>query len=433
MSPSFLAIWSTQVLSIVGTGLTAFGLGIWILETTGSVTAFGLSFFFAWLPGLVVAPLAGVIADRWDRSWVMALADAGAGLRTVVLLLLFSTGRLEVWHIFAAAAVRSFFEAFQTPAYSAAVTQLVAREQLGRANGLIQFGNSGAGVLAPALGGLIFASVGIEALLWIDLVTFIAAVVTLLVTRIPRPEVSTVGAATEASFASQLSFGWRYLRSRPGLWALTLYMAIINLIVAQFLVLQNPLVLSFAGPSELGLVLASGGLGAVVGGLVMSAWGGPARRIYGVVLYAFPLAVGLVCVGLQAWLPLIMVGAAVLHFGLPIINASSTTIFQHQVEADVQGRVFSTLRMVVQAPFPLAYLTAGLLADHIFSPLLVAGGPLTASVGRVLGVGPGRGIGLMLLLWGVVALIVGVWALRQPRLIEVEADTLEADALEARA
>jgi len=426
MSRTFLAIWSTQALSILGTGLTTFGLGIWILETTGSVTAFGLSFFFAWLPGLVVAPLAGVVADRWDRNWIMAVADVGAGLRTVVLLGLLAAGSLEVWHIFVAAAVRSFFESFQMPAYSAAVTQLVERENFGRANGMKQFGNSGANILAPALGGFAFANFGIEVLLWIDIVTFLLAVLTLAAVRVPRPEASEAGARAGTSFKSQLTFGWHYVRGRPALWALTLFMALINLIVAQFLVLQSPLVLSFSDASGLGLVLSSGGIGALLGSVLMSTWGGPKRRVYGVVLYAFPLAVGLLLVGIEAWLPLIIAGTAILHFGLPITNASAGAIFQTQVEADVQGRVFSALRMIVQAPFPIAHLSAGPLADHVFSPLLVEGGALAPTLGPVLGTGPGRGIGLMLVLWAAVALAIGVWAFKRPRLLSIEDEGAEA-------
>ena len=156
LSPSmrvFTVVWLGQVVSIVGSGLTSFALNLWVFQHTESVTQFALTGLFTVLPTVALSPLAGALADRWDRRWVMVLSDAGAALTTLAVALLFLTGQIAVWHVYLAVAASAVFGAFQWPAYTAATTLLVPKEHLGRANGMMQFGRASAEILSPTLAG----------------------------------------------------------------------------------------------------------------------------------------------------------------------------------------------------------------------------------------------------------------------------------------
>jgi MFS family permease len=159
---TFTIVWFGQLVSVVGSGLTTFALGVWIFERTGSATQFALIGLFAVLPRVALSPLAGTIVDRWDRRRAMIVSDAGAGLSTLILVLLLFSSTVEVWHIYLIVAASSAFSTIQFPAYAAATTLLVSRENLGRANGMIQFAKAAAEILAPALAGLLVQTIQLQ-------------------------------------------------------------------------------------------------------------------------------------------------------------------------------------------------------------------------------------------------------------------------------
>lgn len=424
---TFVLIWLGQVVSMLGSGLTNFGLGVWVYERTGSVTDFTLIFFCGTLPGLLLSPFIGVLVDRWDRRMVLLLSDLGAALGTVALVTLLMTDSVALWHIYAIVAFSTVFMAFQFPAYGASVTLLVPKKHLGRASGMTQLGASAARIIAPLLAGVLMPFVRLEGLIAIDLATFIFAAVTLLVVRIPRPERSAAGqAAGGGSFLRQAAFGWQYLKMRPALLSLLAFFAVLNLFFAMSQVLTTPLVLSVAGPAQLGLVLSLGSAGALAGGLLMSTWGGPARRIWGVLGFSPLLGLALILIGASSWIPLIAAGVFLLFFLVPIINGSDQALWQSKVEPDIQGRVFAMRQLLSQFTTPIAFLAAGPLADHVFRPLLAPGGALAGSLGPVFGVGEGRGIGLQFALMGALMIVAAVGGLLQPRLRSLDEDVPDA-------
>lgn len=417
----FLLVWIGQVVSILGSGLTQFGLGVWAFQKTGSVTDFTLIFVFGTVPGLLLAPFVGALIDRWDRRWVMILSDLGAALGTVALMLLFMADRLEIWHLYAVVAVGTAFMSFQFPAYGAAITQLVTKENLGRASGLLQFGGASARIVSPVMAGALLPLIGLEGLIAIDLVTFVFAVVLLLFVRIPRPPQTAAGrAAAGGSILSQAGYGWTYLKTRPALMSLLIYFAGLNLFFALSQVLTTPLVLAFAGAPQLGFVLAMGSAGALVGGLVMGAWGGPKRKIYGILGFSPLMGLAFLLIGTAPWVPVIAAGVFALFFLVPIINGSDQALWQSRVEPDVQGRVFAMRQLLSQFTAPIGFLIAGPLADRVFGPLLAPGGALAGSVGQLIGVGPGRGIGLLFIVMSVLMIAAAGAGFLSPRLRSLE-------------
>jgi DHA3 family macrolide efflux protein-like MFS transporter len=419
---TFLLIWFGQLISLTGSGLTGFALGVWVYQRTGSVTQFALISLSTALPGIVFSPIAGALVDRWDRRWAMILSDAGAGLCTLSVALLFVAGRLEVWHIYIAMAASSTFGAFQWPAYSAATTLLVPKEHFGRASGMVQLSEAAAQIASPVMAGALMGVIQVQGVILIDFATFLFAVFTLLFSHVPKPEKTAEGKAGQGSLLREATYGWTFIRARPGLLGLLLFFAATNFATGIIQVLFTPLVLSFATAAVLGLLLSIGGLGFLTGSLTMSVWGGPKRRVYGILGSNLLMGGVLFIAGFppRTWL----IGAAVfvLFFSLPITNGCSQAIWQSKTAPDVQGRVFAVRRMIAWVTLPLAYLIAGPLADQVFEPLLMPGGPLASSVGRIIGVGVGRGIGLLYIILGFMILLATPVAYLYPRLRHVEAE-----------
>jgi MFS family permease len=422
----FSVIWLGQLVSTLGSGLTGFALGVWIYQETNSTTLFALNLLAFAVPNLLVSPIAGALVDRWDRRWVMVMSDTGAGLCTLAVAYLFINGNLQVWQVIALTALSAAFSTFQWPAYSAATSLLVPKEQLGRAGGMVQIGEAISQLISPAVAGAMFVTVGLQGVVLVDFATYIFAVLTLLLVRIPRPEVSIEGQAGKGSLLKEAGFGWTYIVSRAGLLGLLLFFAATNFLSGLINPLLAPLILDMTSADMLGYLASIVGFGMLAGTLVMSAWGGPKRRIQGVLVFSLLAGVFLSFLGLQPSLPLMAVAGFGMMFAMPIINASSQAIWQSKVALDVQGRVFSVRRMIAWSTLPLAYIVAGPLADKVFKPLLVEGGPLANSLGKVIGVGPGRGVGLMFIVIGLLSILVTCLAYLNPHVRNVEDELPDA-------
>lgn len=419
---TFTLVWAGQLVSLTGSGLTGFALGVWVYQRTGSVTQFALISLFTTLPGIVFSPIAGALVDRWDRRTAMILSDAGAGLCTLSVALLLLANRLEVWHIYGLMALSSTFSAFQWPAYSAATTLLVPKEHYGRASGMVQLAEAIAQIASPVLAGVLMGSIQVQGIILVDFATFLFAVLTLLVVRIPRPVVTTEGEEARGSLLREAAYGWNYIVARSGLLGLLLLFAATNFFLGIIEVLFTPMVLSFASTAALGTILTIGGLGFLGGSLMMSVWGGPKVRVNGIYLFSLLQGCVLFVAGFPPSVP-ILAGAAFTYFlGFPIVSGCSQAIWLSKTPPDVQGRIFAMRRMIAWSALPLAYLAAGPLADRVFEPLLVEGGALANSVGQIIGVGPGRGIGLLYIVVGTLTLLITGVSYLYPPLRNVETE-----------
>lgn len=425
----FMVIWLGQTVSQIGSGLTGFALGVWVYQTTGSTMQFALISLFAVLPRIVLSPVAGVLVDRWSRRWAMIVGDSGAGAGTLIIAVLFFSGRLEIWHIYVATALSAAFSTLQWPAYAAITPELVAKENLGRANGMVQVGHGASEILAPLLAGMLVLALGLPGIILIDVSTFAFAVLTLLIIRLPETRTLAPKAANQP-FWRELAFGWTYLQARPGLMGLLVFLAVISLVWAMLGAILTPMMLSFAGPDKLGVIISVAGVGYLSGSLLMSSWGGPRRWITGVLGFELLSAVSFVVMGLHPSVGLVALGAFVAHLAIAMGLSCNQALWQSKVNLQVQGRVFATQQMITQAAAPLGLVIAGFLADHIFEPLLLANGPLSGSIGQVLGVGPGRGMALLLIGLGLVKLTLSVWGMAYPPIRRVEdelPDAVKAD------
>jgi len=424
---AFLLVWFSQLVSVFGSGLTSFALGLWVYQTTGSVTAFSLMALAATLPRILVSPLAGAAADRFDRRIVMAVSDAGAGLSTLAVALLMASGRLEIWQLYVATLWGAACSAFQWPAYSAATAQLVPQEQLGRINGLVSIGRGASEVLAPALAGLLVGVIGVPGVMLIDVGTFLFATAVLLLVRFPAlphaaPEPSTPAQPPKAGLLQEAAAGWRYVIARPGLLWLLVFVAFFNLVWSMVGALAAPLVLNFSTPEGLGWFITIAGSGMLTGSLVMSAWGGPKRRIFGVIGFELLSGLCFVLMGMKPAFWRLALGAFGAHFTIAVIDGSNKSIWQSQVPVEMQGRVFAVWQMAALSMTPLAYLSAGPLADGIFEPLMRSAGAaqVLPLLSALVGTGPGRGIGLIFVIMGVLKVLIATagWMNKNVRDVE---------------
>jgi MFS family permease len=425
---TFAVVWAGQLVSLVGSGLTGFALGVYVYQQTGSTTYFALISLATTLPGILLSPIAGALVDRWDRRVVMIVSDAGAGACTLVLALLLTSGQLHLWQIYLFMALSSSFGALQWPAYSAATTLLVPKEQLGRASGMVQIAEATGSILSPLIAGTLVGLIGVPGVMLIDFATFLFAVGTLLPVSIPRPPVTASGVESKGSLLREAAYGWTYIRARAGLLGLLILFATTNFFGSMVGVLIQPMMLSFTSPAVMGRAFSAAGLGMLAGSLTMSAWGGPKRKVFGILVFEFLSGLGMVLAGLRASAPLIAVAGFLVLFTMPITNACSQAIWQRKVAPDVQGRVFAVRRMIAWSTMPLAYLAAGPLADRVFGPLMVEGGALADSVGQVIGVGPGRGIGLLFVVMGALYSLASIGGALYPRLRRVELELPDAVA-----
>jgi MFS family permease len=405
---TFFMVALGQLISMIGTGLSSFALGVWVYQQTGSVSDFAFISVVALLPGILLAPLAGAIADRWDRRLVMIASDTLAAIGTLGLAALLWSGSLQIWHVYIVTALGALANAFQRPAYLAAVAQLVPKRYLGQANGIVQLGGAVGDLLAPLIGGGLVLLIGLHGIVMIDMASFLVAVTTLLLVRFPN----MLFVRREEPLMREVVSGWRYIVKRPSLVAMVVFFVVFNYLFSIPTVLVTPLVLAFASPVALGTVMAASGLGALFGSLVMSFWGGTRRRATGMVGFTivFGLATAIMGLGAQPIFPTI--GLFGLWAALIMINAHWMSLIQSKVGLELQGRVLATNQMMASSMMPLGFLTAGPLADRIFEPLLQPGGLLAPTVGALIGTGPGRGMALLLIIVGGLLMIWGAIGLR---------------------
>jgi MFS family permease len=418
---AFFIVWAGQLVSVTGTSLTGFGLQVWVFLETGSVTKLALVTLARALPSVVLGPIAGVLVDRWDRRRAMLGADVLAAAATLLIAALFITDSLALWHIYLLVGVGEIGNAFQVPAWMAAVSLLVPKRHLGRANGLVQLNDGVSLVVAPALGGVLLVTTGLGGILLIDVVTFVVGIATLLAVRFPPPEASAETAPT-GSMRRDVAVGWRYLRERRGLlWLLFIY-AGVNFVFSISTVLFLPLVLAFGTEADAGWVLTAGGFGVIAASLAVGSWGVPSRKVLTVMGGIFLDGLFFVLVGWKAALPTIIIGIVLMFANGTLVNAASQVIWQSKVAPAVQGRVFALRRMLAQFVSPLGILLAGPLADNVFEPLMAPGGALAGSVGSLIGTGPGRGIGLLVIITGLLASLLGMtgWLHARVRNLETE-------------
>jgi len=366
----FFTIWTGQAFSILGSALVQFALIWWLTQTTGSATVLATASLVGFLPVIFLGPFAGALIDRWNRRLVMIAADSLIALATLGLIVLFWTGIIQPWHVYAILFVRSLGSSFHWPAMQASTSLMVPREHLSRIAGGNQALQGGLNILAPPLGAVLLGLLPMYAVLSIDILTALLAVLPLLFVRIPQPErVKATGLSPVGAFWSDFKAGLRYVVSWPGLLIIALMATLVNFMVNPPFALMPLLVTEHFGGGifQVGWMDSAVGIGAVLGGVILGVWGGFRRRIFTTLLGLSGMGVGIILIGLAPsdayWLGL--AGVALTGFMMPITNGPLHAIVQSTVAPEMQGRVMTLINSLASAMTPLSMAVAGPLSDRL--------------------------------------------------------------------
>jgi hypothetical protein len=363
---SFTFLWFGQIVSLIGSAMTWFAFTLWAWGETGKASSLATISFLTFLPTILFSPIAGAFVDRWNRKLVMALSDLASALGTLIILLIYTFGDLQLWHIYSVSILAGFFTAFQYPAYSAAVTTMLSQEEYVRAEGMLGSARALSGILAPIFGAVLYVRVGLNGVMLIDLATFIFALAILLLIHIPQPKQTQAGLQSRGSLSQEIGFGFRYIKQTQSLYALTILFMLSGFFLAIGATLMAPLVLNATGNNEsaLATVQSTGAVGGVIGGVILSLWGGTKRRIHTILIGGVGACLlGITWLGMSTAILWWAAGGFFFAFFEPFVEGGNIAIWQVSVPADVQGRVFSARHLLVQIPYVIGILVSGYLAE----------------------------------------------------------------------
>ncbi|MBG9943792.1 MFS transporter [Brevibacillus formosus] len=420
----FLIIWSGQLFSAIGSGLTAFALGVFVFQQTHSTMSYSFTILFSFLPSFLLLPFSGVLADRFDRKKMMIIGDLGSIAGILFILLVMLSGRMELWHIYLGVGISSISAAILNPAFKAAVSDLVSEEMYSQASGLIQLASSAQYLISPLVAGFLLSAFDIQLVLFIDMITFLLAVGAVLM--IMKHE-ATPRKYERQSFFREMSEAFRYLLSKKGVFSFVLLMSVVCFYIGLLQSLFGPMMLAFTDSKTLGLALSVSASGMLVSSLLIGLFGMGKSKV-------FMLSFSLVLAGLfyalmgvftSVWL--IMIFGFLFFITLPFVNTSLEVLIRTNVENERQGRVWSMITAISQIGFVLAFGSAGFLADHVFNPLFDPDRLLGQTVGQIIGTGSGRGIGFLFILSGVLVAILGIVIGRVRKIRDLEGMTLKGN------
>jgi MFS family permease len=400
----FAVLWAPQTLALTARGLTTFAVGVWLYEKTHSATLYSLLSVSTMLPGVLAAPLVGWAVDRLGARRALLLADAAAVLVGVSLILMFHGDLASPVLLYLVLGFGALLTAAQWPAYTALVTAVAPPRQLSRAAALMQVGFAGQQVLAPVIAGVLLGGIGVTGVVGLDVAMSVVALVSLYSMSIPEQQPTAV----ESSVWQDLRAAFALTQER-GLLRLAGYIIASYLPGGFVLVLATPLVLTISGPETLGVVMSVMGVGMLVGSVMASGLAAARGGVRRMLRYDALLAIAMLGASLATSALRVSVIGFLFLFGLAGVMAEEQAVWQVRIPIAAQGRVFALRRALTWASLPLSYALAGPLADHAFKPAMSAGGALAGVLGPVFGVGPGRGIALLLVCGGLLKGSIVLW------------------------
>lgn len=373
----FLLLWSGQLVSAIGGGLTSFGLGVYVFNQTGSAAGMALVTLLAFLPTLLLSVPAGVLADRYDRRLLMMLGDGLSAIGVAYILICMLRGGAALYQICIGVFVSSVFSSLLEPAYRATVTDLLTRDEYSKASGMVSLAGSARYLVSPLLAGLLLAVSDIKLLLILDICTFFLTVIT---TALARRGLTAKAAGTREGFLESLRGGWRAVTRKRGVIILILVSSVLTCFMGAFQILAEPLLLDFTSSTVLGIVETVCACGMLVSSLLLGVQGIKKGYVKVLCLSLFLAGVTMVVFGLKENIYLIAVAGFCFFATLPFANNCLDYLVRTNIPGDTQGRAWGLIGFLSQIGYVAAYGTAGLLADGIAAGMQVGVGRGAAAV-----------------------------------------------------
>lgn len=398
----YLLLWSTQALSALGSGMTGYALVVWLFLRNGSALQTALLSVCSYAPYVIMSIFAGAMSDRWNKKRTMLICDFIAALSTVFVFVLIKTDSLHAWHLYVLNALNGLMNTVQQPACEVASTLLVPKEYYQKTSGLRSFSQSLNSILTPVLATAIFSFAGIEAVIAIDLLTFVVAFLALgLFIHIPEKSMDRQPGEGLLSSAGK---GLAWLKQNPLILNLILFLACINLVAATYNAALPAMLLSKdnGGEMVLGIVNTCVGIATLAGSIFVTVMPVPKNRVR-VICLALILSMStenfLLAFGNSplAW----CIGAVLGWLPIPLMSANMDVIFRNTIPPDMQGRVYSCRNTLQYFTIPIGFLAGGFLVDKVFEPLM-SNQPETGLLASLFGFGKGSGAAM---LFGVIGII----------------------------
>lgn len=398
----FIIVWLGQLVSNIGTGLTTFTLGVFVYKTTNSATSSAMIMFCSSVPTLILRPIGGVFADRFDRRLLMIIGDLGSagGLGFIFICML--TGDVQMWQIYTGAIISSVFSAFHNPAYKASVTDFVPEEMYGQASGLMQLASTSQYLVSPSLAGILFSILDMKYVIMIDMSTFLVAVIAVFWIRKGQEE--KLEKEKSAGMLSELKEGMQAITGNKAIVLLISITAVLCFYIGFLQTLIAPMMLNLTSPRNAGISQSVCAAGLLVSALLIGVVG-IKKHVKSMIIFLAFIGLFYGLMGVSTNVFVITAFGFLFFFVLAFVQTSLEVLIRQNVDNEKQGRVWSLISVVTQIGYPIAYGLAGILADYVFNPMFIKGGLLENSVGKIIGTGQGRGIGFMFMIFGAMVIV----------------------------
>lgn len=415
---NFILIWIGELISCIGSGMTAFALGVYVFKLTHMASSVALVTLCAFLPSILLSPIGGVFADRFDRRLMMIIGDLVSAFGLIFILLMMWKGQAELWHICLGVTFSSVFVALLEPSYKATVTDLLTEEQFGKASGLVQLANASKYLLSPVIAGVLLAVADVKTVLLVDICTFFVTVLLILIVKrhLSKAKVNR----EKHHLIKELREGWDAITIRKGVLALIILISMVTFYIGFLQTLLTPMILAFSNSKVLGTVQSVSAIGMLVSSFVIGVFDIKKDMRKVMVLWLAFAGVFVSLMGMTVNIYIITVFGFLFFFALPYVNTTTEVLIRKNIDNEKQGRAWGLIGVISQLGYVMAYCVSGILADYIFNPMLVEGGILASSLGRIIGVGQGRGIGLLFVVSGVMVIITAVVISRIASIKELE-------------
>ena len=399
--------------------MTQFGLAIWIWKITGKATPYSYIAVFFMIPNLIFSPIAGAFVDRLPKKWVLIIPDISSGIITVITMILFISSKLSLPFLYAGAFLSGLFNSLQWPAYSVTMSLMVDKKDLGRANGFYSICETAPALISPILAGFLLSIIGLNGIFLIDIATFIIAIFIVIIVCIPDIvfNENTIESKKQNIIKDSL-FGFSYIFQRKALFALLSIFLMINFFSGFSNALLAPMILAKTNNNSvfLGIIQSSFGIGGIIGGLLMTFWGGTRKKIVSLLIGMMFSGIGQILLGLSKALPFYVISILIISIATIVTNASSQSIWQSKVPHHLQGRVFSARRFIAQFVGTIPMAISGPLVDKYLTPLFLK----FTTLSNIFGNGKWGAIALLASSGGFLTIIIVIVSLLSPVVMNVE-------------
>ena len=395
-----------QFISSIGSGLTDFGLAIYVFAMTKSVMATSFVSICAFLPSILLAPVGGVLADRYDRRLMMIIGELFSGLGLVICLASTMSEDPSLMVICIGVGVSSLFTALMEPAFKATITDLLSEEDYAKAGGMVQIANNAKLLISPAIAGLLLQITTVSTLIMIDIFTFFTTV--FIIAAVKKGMVMKCREDAALSFSQEMKEGTDAIRGKRGIVALIVIMTIAVFCLGFVQILSKPLILAFAGETELGILATVSAFGMMAGSIVISFMKNVKSNVRMLSLGLFGCGIFFALMGIKENLFLIAAFGFMMFVFMPAVQIGAEVLIRKNLANEVQGRAFGLISLITQMGYIFAYILSGFLADYVFEPFMYSNSTFAIKIGNVIGAGEGRGIALLIVLAGILLAVVGI-------------------------